>query len=477
MKDPIEYLAKNHARFVDDLRQLVAIPSVSCGTPDVPAISKSAELVKEQMKKTGLENVRIIQIDGQDGKSFPYVYGEHLHAPGKPTVFLYSHHDVQPCQNQDPKTGRYQGWESNPWNLTAKGGRLFGRGSADDKGAITAQLGSIEAFLKTKGKLPINVKVLVEGEEEIGSRHLIPFFEQYQKMIQSDVIIVCDTSNIESGIPCITYSLRGIVEILVEVEALKQAVHSGSGGGILPDPAIALAEIIGRLCWRRKRVPVPGLYEGVKPLTAAEKAEFKSLPITEEKLKKELHLLPGLDFVHPLNVLITEQNWRLPAITVIAMQASSIAQRSNQVLPRAQAIVSVRTVPDMKAKNVVQALRDFFSVDPPWGVKVKVNPSGHSADWWMTDPTGPAFDAARNALEEGFGKKPLAIGSGGAIGFVGPLAKLFGGAPALLLGIEDPKSNPHSPNESLNESDWKKLMASLCRLYQNLGELPNGKVK
>jgi acetylornithine deacetylase/succinyl-diaminopimelate desuccinylase-like protein len=159
------------------------------------------------------------------------------------------------------------------------------------------------------------------------------------------------------------------------------------------------------------------------------------------------------------------------------MQASSIAQRSNQVLPRAQAIVSVRTVPDMKAKNVVQALRDFFSVDPPWGVKVKVNPSGHSADWWMTDPTGPAFDAARNALEEGFGKKPLAIGSGGAIGFVGPLAKLFGGAPALLLGIEDPKSNPHSPNESLNESDWKKLMASLCRLYQNLGELPNGKVK
>jgi cysteinylglycine-S-conjugate dipeptidase len=475
MNKALAYLAKHHQRFVDDLGDLVAIPSVSCGTPNVPAISRSAELVREQMKRAGLENIRVIQIDGHDGKSFPYVYGEHLHAKGKPTVFLYSHHDVQPVQDVDPKTGRAAGWETDPWKLTNRGGRLFGRGSSDDKAAITAHLASIEACLKSYGELPVNVKVLVEGEEEIGSRNLMPFFEQYQKMLQADVIVVCDTGNVETGIPCITYSLRGIVEVLVEVEALKQPVHSGAGGGVLPDPAIALAEILGRLTWRRKRIPVPGLYEGVKPLTAAEKADYKALPITEEKLKKEFHLLPGLDFVHPLNVHICEQKWRLPAVTVIAMEASSIANKSNQVLPRARAIVSVRTVPDMKPKNVLQAMRDFFTANPPWGVKVKVTPSGHVADWWMTDPTGPAFDAARRALESGFKKKPLAIGSGGSIGFVGPLSKLFGGAPALLLGIEDPKSNAHSPNESQHEGDWRKLMASLCYLYESLATIRLGK--
>jgi acetylornithine deacetylase/succinyl-diaminopimelate desuccinylase-like protein len=477
MKTALDYLAKHHNRYVDDLKQLVGIPSVSCGTPDVPNITKCADLVKEQMKQAGLENVRTIQIDGQEGKSFPYVYGEHLHAPGKPTVFLYSHYDVQPCQNQDPRTGKYAGWDTDPWKMTAKGGRFYGRGSADDKAAVTCHLASIEACLKTMGSLPVNIKMLVEGEEEIGSRHLIPFFEQYQKMLQADVIVVCDTSNVEVGTPCITYSLRGIVELLVEVETLKQPVHSGSGGGVLPDAAIALAEILGRLCWRRKRIPVPGLYEGVRPLTAAEKLEYKLLPITEEKLKKEFQLLPGMDLVHPLNVHVCEQKWRLPAATVIAMEASSLAQRSNQVLPKAKAILSIRTVPDMKGKNIVQAMRDFLCANPPWGVKVKVTPSGHAADWWMTDPTGPAFDAARRALESGFKKKPLAIGSGGSIGFVGPLAKLFGGAPALLLGIEDPKSYAHSPNESLHEGDWRKLMTSLCHLFENLGSLPNGKVK
>src|SRR5262249_18666424 len=177
------------------------------------------------------------------------------------------------------------------------------------------------------------------------------------------------------------------------------------------------------------------------------------------------------------NTHVYEQTWRKPAVTVIAQEASSIKGASNQVLPRASAIVSCRIVPDQDPQDVFARLKETLTSDPPWGVKVTVKPHGPPVKWWMTDPNGPAFEAAKSAMQAGFKKHPVPIGCGGTIGFVGPLADLFGGAPALLLGIEDPKSNAHAPNESLHEGDWKKLMASLAHLFENLGKLPDGKVK
>jgi acetylornithine deacetylase/succinyl-diaminopimelate desuccinylase-like protein len=174
---------------------------------------------------------------------------------------------------------------------------------------------------------------------------------------------------------------------------------------------------------------------------------------------------------------VYEQTWRKPALTVIAQEASSIKEASNQVLPRASAIVSCRIVPDQDPQRVHEALKAVLTKDPPWGVKVTVKSAGGPVKWWMTDPTGPAFEAALSAMKAGFGKDPVAIGCGGTIGFVGPLAELLGGAPALLLGIEDPQSNAHAPNESLHEGDWFKLMATLAQLFENLGNLPGGKVK
>src|SRR5207253_1468547 len=287
--------------------------------------------------------------------------------------FLYAHHDVQPINFVEE-------WKSDPWKLTPRKGRLYGRGAADDKGAITAQLGPIAALLKTRGRLPVNVKMLVEGEEEIGSSNLNAFFRQYRDRIRSDVIVVCDTENIEVGLPSLTYSLRGIVAVLVEVQSAKLPVHSGMAGGYLADAALALDVILSRLYWKNGKIPVPGLYDKVRKVTGSERRSFKKLPADEAKWRQHFGIPDGVGFANQKNVHPYEQTWRLPAVTVIAQEASSIKNASNQVLPKASAIVSCRIVPDQEPDEVLAQLRDFLLQDPPWGVKVTVTPQG-SVKW------------------------------------------------------------------------------------------------
>jgi acetylornithine deacetylase/succinyl-diaminopimelate desuccinylase-like protein len=466
MNAALSWLSKNHEAVVRGLADLVAIPSISTDGEHVAEIDRSAKLTCDQMREAGLNNVEILRC----GDSLPYAYGECLDAPGKPTVFLYAHHDVQPINFAEQ-------WKSEPWKLTRRDGRLFGRGAADDKGAISAQLGAVAAWMKTAGSLPVNVKMLVEGEEEVGSRNLLKFFQQYKKKIAADVIVVCDTENIEVGLPCVTYSLRGIVAAVVEVETATLPVHSGMGGGAIPDAAIALNAVLGRLCWGNGPLPIPGFYDTVRTLTDKERREFRKLPGDEAKWRHDLGTLPEARFACETGYQIYEQTWRRPSATVIAQEASTIKGASNQVLPKATALVSCRIVPDQNPDQVFEQLKAFLTADPPWGARVTVRPMGGHVKWWMTDPNGPAFEAALAALRGGFGRDPVAIGCGGTIGFVGPLAELFGGAPALLLGIEDPQSNAHAPNESLHEGDFKKLMASLVQLFDNLGKVPGGKVK
>ena len=465
MKQVLDWLKANHTSLVKDLADLVAVPSISTDGEHQKEIEKSAALTCDQMRRAGLQNVEVIR----SGDSNPYAYGEWLGAPGKPTVFLYAHHDVQPINYVED-------WQSEPWTLTPRAGRLYGRGAADDKGAITAQLGAVAAFLKTGGSLPVNVKMLVEGEEEVGSKNLMGFFKEHKQRIKSDVIVVCDTENIDTGIPSITYSLRGIVGVIVEVQSAKMPVHSGMAGGALADAALALNVILSRLYWKNGKLPIPHFYDSVRPMTAKERRTLQALPYDEAKLRKDVGILNGVELATEKNVHVYEQTWLKPAVTVIAQEASSIKGASNQVLPKVQAFVSCRIVPDQKQDDVFEQLRDFLTKDPPWGVKVTVKPVG-SVDWWMTDPNGPAFEAALTAMKDGYKKEPVPIGCGGSIGFVGPLADLLGGAPALLMGIEDPKSNAHAPNESLHEGDFRKLMASLAHLFEKLGALPDGKVR
>jgi acetylornithine deacetylase/succinyl-diaminopimelate desuccinylase-like protein len=462
----LDWLNKNHEEIVHGLADLVAIQSISTDGEHLAEIDRTAKLTCDQMRHAGLHNVEVLKVGG----SLPYAYGEWLDAPGKPTVFLYAHHDVQPINFVEQ-------WQSDPWKLTRRDGRLFARGSADDKGAISAFLGAIAAFRKTGNTLPLNIKMLVEGEEEVGSKNLLKFFEVHKARLKSDVIVVCDTENIEVGIPSITYSLRGIVAVQVEVTTAKMPVHSGTGGGGLPDAAIALNTILGRLYWDNGPLPIPGFYDQVRKLTDKEQAAFNKLPFDAKQFREAIGMVPTARYALENGFTEYAQTWRRPAVTVIAQEASSIKGASNQVLPKASAIVSCRIVPDQKPDKVLADLTAFLTKDPPWGCEVKVTPHGPPVDWWMTDPNGPAFEAALAAMRVGFDRDPVAIGCGGSIGFVGPLSELFGGAPALLMGIEDPASNAHAPNESLHEGDFKKLMASLVRLFDNLGKLTPSRVK
>lgn len=466
--DPIvlNWLDKNYNQLIRDLAELVAVPSISTDGEHQGEVGRTAELTCEHMRRAGLDNVQILKTS----ESNPYAYGEWLGAPGKPTVFLYAHHDVQPINFPND-------WQSPPWKLTVREGRLFGRGSADDKGAITAQLGAVAAYLSTGQPLPVNVKMLVEGEEEIGSRNLLSFFQEHKALIESDVIVVCDTENIEVGMPSITYSLRGIVAALVEVHSSKTPVHSGMAGGALADSALALSVLLSRLYWQKGALPIPHFYDRVRPLTDKERQMMSSLPADENKWRADMGILHGVEFANEEGVHLYEQTWRKPSITIIAQEASSIKGASNQVLPWASALVSCRIVPDQNPEEVFEQIKSVLTADPPWGVHVSVKPVGSHVNWWMTDPTGPAFESAIRAMKSGFDKDPVSIGCGGTIGFVGPLADLLGGAPALMLGIEDPQSNAHAPNESLHEGDWKNLMRSLVHLFGNLGELEPSQLK
>ncbi len=465
MREVMEWLEKHHEEAIRGLADLVAIQSISTDGEHAQQIERTANFTCQLMREAGLNNVEVLRV----ADSMPYAYGEYIVGPDKPTVFLYAHHDVQPVNYVEQ-------WKSDPWKLTRRDGRLYGRGAADDKGAITAQCGAVAAFLKARGTLPVNVKMLVEGEEEVGSKNLMKFFDLYKKKLMSDVIVVCDTENIEVGLPSITYSLRGIVGMQVDVHSANLPIHSGMGGGAIPDSAIALNHILARLFWNHGPLPVPGMYERVRRLTEKEKQAFRELPFDEPKMRKEIGIVPTAKLPLEPNSTFYEATWRKPAVTVIAQEASNLKGASNQVLPSASAIVSCRIVPDQDEAEVYKCLVDCLTADPPWGVKVDCKPAG-SVKWWMTDPNGPAFEAALTAMQTGFDKKPVAIGCGGSIGFVGPLSELFGGAPALLMGIEDPASNAHAPNESLHEGDLKKLMASMCHLFENLGKLAPGKVK
>lgn len=465
MQQVLDWLKANDAQLVDNLAKLVAIPSISTDGEHQEQIQQVAELTCEMMRSAGLQNVAVLRA----GDSNPYSYGEWLGAPGKPTLFLYAHHDVQPVNYASD-------WQSDPWTLTERDGRFYGRGAADDKGAIAVQLGAISAWLKTVGSLPCNIKMLVEGEEEVGSRNLDAFFRENKARLMSDVIVVCDTENIDTGIPSITYSLRGIVAALVEVQSATKPVHSGMAGGALADAALALNVILARLYGKNGKIPVPGLYDKVRKLTQKEKNTLKKLPGDEASHRANMGVLEGVSLAGEAKVHFYEQTSRRPSATIIALEASSIKGASNQVLPTARAIVSCRIVPDQEPEEVFEQLKAVLTKDPPWGVKVNVTPHG-SLKWWMTDPTGPAFEAAMSALKQGYGVKPVSIGCGGSIGFVGPLAELFGGAPALLFGIEDPRTNAHAPNESLDGGDFRKLTASLAVFFDKIAKLPDGKVK
>ncbi len=412
-----------------DLESLVRIPSVSAAGFDPAPVRASAEATRAILEASGME-ARLLE---PSGPGHPAVLGRIPAPAGAPTVLLYAHHDVQPPGSSDL-------WSSPPFEPTERDGRLYGRGAADDKAGVVVHAAAVRAW---RGRPPVGVVVFVEGEEEAGSESLPAFLETYRDELRADAVVLADVANWRTGQPSLTTSLRGLAACVVEVRTLHHAVHSGMYGGPFPDAITCLARLIATLHDERGRVAVDGLH--------AQDAD--PLDLTEEELRRDAGAVDSLRLAG--EGALTSRLWTKPAIAVLALDAPSIADVSNQIVPAARAAVSLRVAPGQDAEAALAALVDHLESNAPWGAQVTVSPL-HTGQPFRVNSTGPAYDAIRRAFADAYGVPSLDVGSGGSIPFLASFADAYPDAALLLLGVEDPSSNAHSENESLHIGDFEK---------------------
>ncbi|HEV7526160.1 MAG TPA: M20/M25/M40 family metallo-hydrolase [Acidimicrobiia bacterium] len=443
-----------------ELEALVRIPSISADPQHFADVQASADATVELLRAHGLENVRTAGVEG----SQPFVIGEWMHAgPESPTVLLYAHHDVQP-------PGIVENWKSDPFEPEERDGRLYGRGSADDKAGAVAHAHAVGAWLTSTGALPCNVRVLVEGEEEIGSPTLHTFLTAHLEELRSDVLVLADAGNWQVGVPGLTYSLRGLAAADIELRALDGPQHSGMSGGAIPDPVMALSRVLASLVDEHGDVAFEGGFAGLTEPGAKERAAIKGFDDEPERFARAFGVRPGVQLSGDPSITLHERLWLRPCLTVIGIDGHPIKGSSNQIVARASARVSMRLGPGQEPERVLANLRAHVERHVPWGLELRFT-ALEAAPAWQTDPTGPAFDAARRALHAGFGVEPVLMGVGGSIPFVGPFADAFGGIPALLMGPDDPHSNIHGEDESLHLADWRSLIRSEVFLLDELARL------
>jgi cysteinylglycine-S-conjugate dipeptidase len=441
------------------LEELVRIRSISAQPEHAADVRASAEATADILREAGLDEVRLLELDGVH----PYVTGSWLGAgPDAPTVLLYAHHDVQPV-------GTAHRWSSPPFEPTERDGRLYGRGAADDKAGVLAHVAAIRAWLTVRGSLPVNVKIVIEGEEEIGSPHLTAFLDRYGPELRSDVIVLTDLTNWKVGWPSVTYALRGMGEATVTVRTLEQPVHSGMWGGAVPDALSATARLIASLHDEHGAIAVAGFADDVRPIGADERARLDALDADPKQLRQEVRMRDGVAFVGDPGQGLLDRMWMAPSITPVAMDVPSLAQASNTLLSEITTKLSCRLAPGQDPDRALAALRDHLHANAPWGAEVEVELGERNAAWVM-EPTGPAWDAAVAAMTAAYGRAPAAMGCGGSIPFVAPFSDASGGAPCLLVGVEDPSSNAHGEDESLHLEDFARACLTEALLFAELAE-------
>ena len=412
----------------DDLERLIRIPSVSFPGFDRANVRASADETARILDGLGMET-RILEVEG----AHPAVVGRFEGPEGAPSVLLYAHHDVQP-------EGPVDLWRSPPYEPAERDGRLYGRGSSDDKAGIVVHGAAVRAW---GGRPPVGVTIFVEGEEESNSEHLPAFLQRYGDLLQADAVILADSGNWRTGEPALTVSLRGIVAVFVEVRTLDHAVHSGEYGGAVPDALTALCRALAKLHDERGNVAVPGLAAG----------DADPLDLTEDELRRWAGVRPGVELIGEGS--LTARMWRKPAISVLGIDAPRTQEASNQLVPAARAKVSMRIPPGQDPDEAQKALVEHLVSSAPWGAELTVTPEAWGQPYAL-DAAGPAYDAMRRAFADAFGTDAVDMGAGGSIPFVAAFAERFPDAALLLTGAADPTSNAHSENESVDIGDLER---------------------
>ena len=410
---------------IADLTRMVAIPSIGALEEHAPDLRRSADLIAALFTDAGCPDVRVI-----DGPCAPAIVARFPAPEGAPTICFYSHHDVQPIG--DPAD-----WHHPPLEVTKESGRLYGRGTADDKGGVAVHLATVRAF---NGKPPVGVTVFIEGEEEIGSPHILDFLEHNGDLIRADAYVILDAGNWAPGQPAFTTTLRGVCDAVIEVETLDHALHSGQFGGAVPDGLTALCRLLATLHTDSGDVAVEGLKTSV----------HFDVDYTEEALRKDSGLLDGVQTIG--TGTIADRLWVKPSCTVIGIDTVDIENSSNTLLPSARARVSLRVPPGMEAEEALDALEAHCLSHAPWGAHVTVT-RGHAGNPGQVPIDGPLVMAGLAAYEKAFGLPARLIGQGGAIPLVSELHETFPEAEFLVTGIADPDSRMHSPNESVELDD------------------------
>ena len=438
MKDVIGYIEKNQDRFLEELKDFLRIPSISTDPDKKEEVSQAAHFVVDQLTKAGMQKVELFQTPGH-----PLVYAQRIEDEKKPTVLVYGHYDVQPV---DP----IELWESGPFEPTIRGGELFARGAADDKGQVFIHFKSAQAYTETRQQLPLNLKYLIEGEEEVGSTHLDQFIESHQDLLSADVVMVSDSTMFARGIPSIGYGLRGLVYLQIDLKGPNQDLHSGSFGGTVANPAFELSRMLASMKDEKDRITIPHFYDDVRDLTERERKEFASLPFDEEAYKGDLGVdeLSGEEGFSPL-----ERVWARPTFEINGLLSGFTGEGAKTVLPsRAMAKVSMRLVPDQDPEKIEEMVEKHLKAIAPRSVEIKVTRM-HGGKPWVASMDHPALLAAANALEKGFGRRPVFQREGGSIPVVATFSELLN-IPTVLMGIGLPDENAHAPNEKLDLSNF-----------------------
>jgi acetylornithine deacetylase/succinyl-diaminopimelate desuccinylase-like protein len=450
-----EYIEAKRDTHLQELCEFLRIPSVSAKSEHKPDIERAATWVADKLRDAGLDKVEVIPTS-----MHPLVYGESLRAPGKPTVLIYGHYDVQPAEPLEL-------WTSPAFEPTVRNGHLYARGTADDKGQVHIHIKALESLQRSGGKLPINVKVLIEGEEEVGSVSLWDYVQANKEKLRADALVVSDTSMLTRGVPSITYGLRGLNYYQVEITGPSQDLHSGVFGGAVPNPITILCELFAKLHDKDFRVTIPGFYDDVAPISRKERKALNSLPWKEKEFR---NTVGARGLVGEKGYTIIERLWCRPTLDLNGIWGGYIGEGAKTVIPsKAFAKFSTRLVPDQDPDKIVRLVKRHIRKLLPKTVEMKFLVESAGAPW-VAPYSHPYFEVAHDALEKGFGKRAVFIREGGSIPFVTQMHDTFK-VPCVLIGFGLPDENAHAPDEHIALENYFGGIKSIAYFYQGLADL------